>query len=432
MQTTLSTFFPKGTEYFYSYPAGEDSGFFNAVDPEIEELVAARLMVCAGPHVKVAVFAASQADQNSQALLRELDTPFAGDDQAIVLPAEISSEVLGAERNRMIKQALKSHITPGKLVMAQPFLDEDLKDYYLIDPKLTIWLNDKKHMADYIPSQFLARRYCLYESGSEFANDESPLPIPCVVKVSSSSSGDGVRICYDPVDLEYAKSAFSHAKGAVVVEQYIAAAKNFGIQFAIPYDTEMPAQIIGFNQQIISETGEFMGGMIDESHNHPELTGIYKIVLDQILPIIRSKGWFGVGGFDALVTDCGDLHFIDCNFRTTGMTPYIFLAHNGLIAHSLVSFAASFHGSEKQFRKAILPFTEGVRNEQILTIISLIQKDGSYRINGCVQFDTADALRSRAAALTKAGLESSVLRRFATPPQQQAEIPIGELVLEPA
>ena len=55
---TLSTYFPAGTRFFYGYPAGEDSGFLNRVGPEIEELVAARPICCAGRDVFIVNFAA--------------------------------------------------------------------------------------------------------------------------------------------------------------------------------------------------------------------------------------------------------------------------------------------------------------------------------------------------------------------------------------
>lgn len=52
---TLSDYFPPDTEYFYAYPAGDTLYFYNNTDPEGEELISARLLACAGDHVKVLI-----------------------------------------------------------------------------------------------------------------------------------------------------------------------------------------------------------------------------------------------------------------------------------------------------------------------------------------------------------------------------------------
>ncbi len=412
MNITLSTYFHKGTEYFYSYPAGDDSNFFNNVDPEVEELVAARLLAVAGPDVKVVVFAATEELDEIQNIRADLGLPFSDRKNIVTLPSHITSSIRGQERNALVKQALKKYITPGTLVMAQPFLDPDLRHYYQIDPQLSTWLNDKKHMDQYIPSNYLAKRHRVYQTGHEFAQSTTDLPMPCVVKISSSSSGDGVFLCFTKADINRAKKSLGDRSGAVVVEEYVVAYKNFGIQFAIPHKAELPIEILGFNQQIISADGEFMGGMIDEPQNHLELVNIYALLLDEILPQIQLKGWYGVGGFDVLVASGGRIKFIDCNFRATGMTPYIFLVKNGLIRHNMISFAGTFSGSEYQFRQHILPLTEGFFGDQILTIVSIAKKGTTYRLNGAVQFDTFESMQRNAVLLCKAGIHSSVLEQI--------------------
>src|SRR3990167_6408732 len=62
-ELNLSKYFPKGSIYFYSFPSGQDSNFFNTVPPWIEELVASRPLVCAGDNLKVLTFAASSSDE---------------------------------------------------------------------------------------------------------------------------------------------------------------------------------------------------------------------------------------------------------------------------------------------------------------------------------------------------------------------------------
>jgi hypothetical protein len=53
---TLSNYFPKNTEYFYSYPLGDTIFFYNAGDPVADELISARLLACAGKRVNVVVY----------------------------------------------------------------------------------------------------------------------------------------------------------------------------------------------------------------------------------------------------------------------------------------------------------------------------------------------------------------------------------------
>jgi hypothetical protein len=414
-KTTLSQFFPEGTEYFYSYPTGDHSNFFNSVDPEVEELVAARLLACAGDTMKIVVFDATHASKNMAQLRHDLGIPEINHAKVITLPQNITSDIRGKERNDVIKTALKNLTTKGNLVMAQPFLDADVVDYYQIDPALSVWLNDKKNMHEYIPSAFLPERQRTYVNGPTFAKDNTALELPCVIKVTSSSSGDGVHMCHDELDIAYAKKKFGTLVGTIIVEKYIEAEKNFGIQFAIPYNSEQEVQIIGFNQQITTESGEFMGGLIDSVKNHSELPYIYSILELEILPKIRAKGWCGVGGFDVLVAKDGSIHFIDSNFRATGMTTYIFMVKNGLINHSLISFAATYHGTAAQLRRDIMPLTKGTDGEQLLSIISLTKKNGLFRLNAAMQFENETDMHENATFLIQKGLHSSILRDISHP-----------------
>ena len=120
--------------------------------------------------------------------------------------------------------------------MAQPFLDEQLISKYQIPPAVAIWCNDKKNMPLYIDSEYLPTRFAVFEGGKAFVESTTTLPLPCVVKVSSSAGGDGVRICRTPLMLSAAKKRFQHIQGTIFIEQYIHASCNIGVQFGIPFD----------------------------------------------------------------------------------------------------------------------------------------------------------------------------------------------------
>src|SRR3989338_7111659 len=247
---SLSRYFPRGTNYFYGYPSGEDSNFFNGVPHANEELVAARSLVCAGEYVRPIVFSPAIEPRITHLLKDTVGVAFAEQNQIITLPTNITHSIVGKERNMMIKRALMELSDQGNLVMAQPFLDPFLQDRYQIHPELTIFLNDKKNLPAYVPQEYLPERYGEYASGRAFSTSQDHLPVPCVVKVSSSSSGDGVRLCRTAAQLEKAKKEYASVSGSIIVEQFIKVAQNFGIQFGIPSDKMKNVNIICFNDHL--------------------------------------------------------------------------------------------------------------------------------------------------------------------------------------
>jgi hypothetical protein len=110
-EMSLSSFFPVGTQYFYGYPSGEHSGFFNADPPFIEELDATRTLSCAGPWVTPVAFA-SGADSIAQKILREDFGAATSCQQPFVLPLRINETLRGPQRNRLIVHTLAGLLSP--------------------------------------------------------------------------------------------------------------------------------------------------------------------------------------------------------------------------------------------------------------------------------------------------------------------------------
>ncbi len=417
MQTSLSKYFPPDTEYFYSFPEGQESNFFSDDPPWKEELFATRPLVCAGDTVKVIVFASSMEDKTWRLLYNDIGTPRVRKHNILTLPPEINTEVKGEERSHLIKQALKKIVTPGKLVMAQPFLDEELRDCYQIPPELSVWLNDKKNMPEYIDTQYMPERYRLFANGASFAASAESFPLPCVVKVSSSASGDGVRICRDATSFENAKKEFTYVLGTIIIEKFVDFFHNVGIQFAIPADAGQRIEIIGVNEQLTTANGEYLGAIIDRSKRFPTLREVYKMMSEQILPQVRAKGWYGIGGLDVLLGKDGRFHFIDCNFRMTAMTAYLYQVKNGLITRSLATFTGTFTGNEEDFKRVVLPLAKRRNNpRQIMEIITLTNRGSTYHFNAGVFFDSQVGIANSALYLLSLGIESEALRRFSTSP----------------
>jgi len=409
MSISLSTYFPADTEYFYSYPSGDSSYFRNNAEPYKEELIAARLLSCQGNAVKSIVFAPTVQSRTWGILQHEAGLPCPSLDKVIMLPKYAVTDLQGPERVAVLSKALKEVATPGKLVMAQPYLDPELAEYYQISPELIRWLNDKKNLPTLVPEQYLPERYAEFPDGKSFVQSTQEYPHPCVIKVSASSSGNGVYLCKTEADIRKAKIALKKMKATICVEEFIFELRNFGVQFGIPYDPNKPIDIIGFNEQMTSEDGTFLGGKIDYPDLYPELSAIYATLKEEILPKVRQLGWYGIGGFDVLVDARGKYYFIDGNFRATGMSAAIFLTKNNLIKTPLISFTGSFKGSEKMLRKHILPHISGGNAEEILTFISLVKKKDTYYFNAALHFTSAMDLYERALYLLTLGVESQLL-----------------------
>ena len=165
---TLSDYFPKDTEYFYSYPLGDTIFFYNAGDPVADELISARLLACAGKHIKVVVYNSILRHKSLELLRKNSDISFIPKKQIIVLPPTINEKTPSLKKNKLIAKALLKQISHRTLIMAQPMMDERILNEYQMDPKLSIWLNDKKNLDQYVPAEFLPKRYAQFRNGQDF------------------------------------------------------------------------------------------------------------------------------------------------------------------------------------------------------------------------------------------------------------------------
>jgi phosphoribosylamine-glycine ligase len=237
--------------------------------------------------------------------------------------------------------------------------------------------------------------------------------VPCVVKVSHSSAGDGVRVCKTLSDIDSAKIAFKNIDGKIMVEQFIDAAHNIGVHLAVPFEREKPMQIIGVNEQITTDNGGYLGGIVDLSKTWPQMKDIQNLLLNSVLPIVREKGWYGVAGVDILIGKDGGIYVIDFNFRLTAPMPYLFQTKNGYITKPVITFTGTFDGDEETFKKTIVPLAKMGEKNQILDIVSLIKHENSYRFNCGMLFDDEASMTKNAKALLAAGVRAHVLERFA-------------------
>jgi|GEM_PF-903476 len=409
---SLSSFFPVGTQYFYGYPAGEHSGFYNAVPPYVEELVAARSLSCVGPWVTPVTYASGR-DPLTQQILREDIGIERNCQEPLLLPKNINEELTGAQRNRSIVHALSGLLSPKKFVMAQPYLDACLQTRFALPPSLTLWLNDKWNLPEYVPPAFLPERYGAYVSGAAFSTSTQALPVPCVVKISSSSSGDGVRICRSQKDLQLTRGEFAKVKTAIIVEEYIEAVRNFGLQFGIPSDPTQDIELIGVNEQLTTPEGAFIGGLVDPGNLFARIDGVNDLLLHHVLPTVREMGWFGIGGCDVLVDRRNRFFIVDPNFRMTGMTSFLCAARNGTVDKCMASFTGTFQGDRASFIKTFVPLTKR-GPAQRLHLIALTHHQGTFRMSAALLFNRAEEhdVPRMAGEFLALGLQSRALEKL--------------------
>jgi hypothetical protein len=405
---TLSDYLPKGTTYFYGFPTGQDSKFYNNVPAYDEELVSARPIICAGEHVKVITFSAAASDYSYWVVSRYIDGT--SKDSIVKLPDTISADMVGAERNTNVKDALGKLVDDRSLVMAQPYIDKKLENKFIINPELSAKLSSKNNMELFVPTRFIPKVYHAFSSGAEFNQLADDIPTPCVIKVANSSSGDGVVICYSDDDVESVKEKFKDVTSFILIEQFIESKHNLCVQFGVPYDDSSLPEVIGFNEQITSPQGGFLGGVVNPGKLIGAYDDIKKVILEEILPKLSELGWCGIGGIDVLIQEDGSFFFIDPNLRLTATYAYVYLAETNQVKKPVVSFSGKIQASREEFENNILVFAEGT--DPTITIISITEQDGIFRFNAGVQFDSAEDLTSKSQSLLDTGIEATVLNNI--------------------
>ena len=355
------------------------------------------------------VFAAASSPEIREWLSKDCGIALPEQDSCIQIPPTITEDLTGNERDAAVRGVLESACADESLFMAQPFLDSSLSHLFSLNPKLSAQFNNKTYLTSYVPAEYLPARHGSYANGVEFLAAPVP-PIPCVVKVGSSSAGDGVRICRTEEDFVNAKESFKEVKEGIFIEDYIDMVANYGVQFGIPHDPTAPIEIIGYNHQVITDFGEFLGSVVCPPHviANPVLYDIFSVLINVILPRVRAEGWYGVGGLDVLLASSGKFYFIDPNFRQTAAFGLVSLSRRGLIQKKAVGFIGTFTGSEDAFKK-ILAHASPKTSHQMLQMISMSKKGDLYRFNAGLLFENQAELTENVRQLHAIGVEGKVI-----------------------
>ncbi len=415
-KVSIADYYPRDTTLFYGYPSGEASGFYNTVPPWVEELVSARPLATIRPtdQMQTVVFERPAQTATRRFLRDTLGYNLVDDNQVITLPKEIDGNLVDLERNKTVERALIARIPAGKLNMAQPFRGPKVDSLYQIDPQLTTFLNDKANLPQWVDQKYLPRRYAQFPNGAAFTAFEGEFASSCVVKVSSSSAGDGVVICKKNAWggnslLGKAREKFRNIKAPIFVEEYVESDEEggYGVQFAIPFDKEKPIQVLGFGRQLITQAGEFLGSFIDV--NAKLAANIQATLVSEVLPKVRQMGWFGMGGLDIIVRKNGDLCIIDPNFRLTAVSAPLIQALNSGRDQKVIPFTAYIDTARTCFRTILKEYASEGTSRQMFRLAALAEGEQRQNFNAALLYRNREELKDMARALVQLKVRSLAL-----------------------
>ncbi|MCY6488993.1 ATP-grasp domain-containing protein [Leptolyngbya sp. GGD] len=170
-----------------------------------------------------------------------------------------------------------------------------------------------------------------------------PAQFPYLIKTSHGLSGEGTYIIRNDSDLNYClhelkKYLKINLLQTIVVSEFIQhEVHNYCVQFYVNQQGNI--SLIGVTQQLVSSTGDYLGGLIDY---HNDLSQFFEII-EAVGNYAHKQGYFGVIGVDILEDRDGQLYAIDANFRINGSTPLCLQRHELLkLDKAIAKYASSY------------------------------------------------------------------------------------------
>ncbi len=414
---TLINDYPDQATLFYGYPGGAaepgeggiEHGFHNLVPFWVEMIVAARLGVCIteSGSQKIVVFGPSAKADLLSFMRNELGVPLIPNilERMLVIAPDLPSDASPTQRNAAIASFLNSRAGKGELIMAQPFMQGIERDRYVLDPNITLKLSDKRTLSDLVPAKNLPERYREWPNGAAFASDEFVPPLPCVVKVCASSSGDGVRVCRDAAGYAAAKSEFSKIGIPIIVERCVAIQENLGVQFSIGLDgTSFEIKMV--SEQIIGPQGDFKGGLFDRDYQlDPKIRAL---VLNQILPKIAARGYRGWGSLDFIVDSDGGIFVTDLNPRFTANSSAMDWKLRFNPSRITTVFNGRLHVPDPK------PILVQLTRARVIQVLALVEAPEGLNMSVALLGESRDGVVENAREAQRAGLRGSGLEALLT------------------
>ncbi|WP_338294743.1 ATP-grasp domain-containing protein [Planctobacterium marinum] len=155
-----------------------------------------------------------------------------------------------------------------------------------------------------------------------------PDEYPFLVKVSHGLAGEGTYIIRNQEDLDFCSIDIRQyikaglVRTVLVSEFVLNEVGNYCVQFYV--DREGKATLLGATNQMVTEDGEMIGGVIRYSDTMEKFQ--HKIAV--LSRFLHKHGYFGVVGVDVLENAEGEMFVIDANIRINGSTPLCVLRRN--------------------------------------------------------------------------------------------------------
>jgi hypothetical protein len=212
-----------------------------------------------------------------------------------------------------------------KIITLFPF-DHLRPEKHAVDPDEHYKLLSKVSLAEM--GVHYPRYHTYHLSETPLDDVEVPDEFPYLIKTAHGLSGEGTYIIKDENDFKYCfKQLEKYVKinlvDAIVVSEFVdSVVQNYCVQFYVGKSGDI--KLIGATSQLVSDEGEFLGGIID--YRDTDMSKFFHKIA-AIGRFAHKHGYFGCIGFDVLEDTDGQLHLIDANFRVNGSTPLCLQRH---------------------------------------------------------------------------------------------------------
>jgi hypothetical protein len=227
-----------------------------------------------------------------------------------------------------------------RMITLFPF-DRLRPEKHAIQPDKHYYLLSKAALADLGVPCPSYQTYHLAQTSLDQIN--LPKQFPYLIKTSHGLSGEGTYIIRSDSDLNYCLQELKkylkiNLLQTIVVSEFIRhEVNNYCVQFYLGKQGNI--SLIGVTQQLVSSTGDYLGGLIDY---HNDLRQFYEIIA-AVGRYAHEQGYFGVIGVDILEDRDGQLYAIDANFRINGSTPLCLQRHELLkLDKAIAKYSSSY------------------------------------------------------------------------------------------
>jgi ATP-grasp domain len=236
-----------------------------------------------------------------------------------------------------------------------------------------------------------------------------PSQFPYLIKTSHGLSGEGTYIIRSQSDLNYCLTELEKYLSISLLRTIIVSAfvkhevHNYCVQFYVSKAGDIT--LIGVTQQLVSETGDYLGGLVDYNADLSK----FLHMIGAIAQCAHQNGYFGVIGFDILENREGELYIIDANFRINGSTPLCLQRHTLLPLNKAIAKYSSNYRMEGTLDSILTTLKQHLdrKDFMILSALEKVKYGKIYtEIYGIVSGETLDDMQHIEHQLHHQGLQA--------------------------